>query len=156
MPSTYKSPFATSFKSAIKRGTPCSVAVNNIAKRTKKSPTVVFNSLWKAGLCHRQKFNGQWVYWPSFTCKKSASNAKSCQADMWQCFVDWCVCSGFCTPEQLKNNCGSQQEFMTYCRKFWNKQYNTGTKTTTKRRTGTKSRTTSYSWTGTRKYRRAA
>ena len=46
MPSTYKTPFATTFKSAIKRGVPCSVAVTNIATRCNKTPKVVFESLF--------------------------------------------------------------------------------------------------------------
>jgi len=130
MPTTNKntSPYATSFKSAIKRGTPCFVAVQNIAKRTKKSPNQVFESLFKAGLCFRQKVAGQWVYWPCDWNKTNATNAKTCQNNMWQWFVDWCLCTGVCTPEQLHNHCGSQQDFMNYCKKFWNKQFNTGSK----------------------------
>jgi hypothetical protein len=135
MPNTKKnmSPFATSFKSAINRGTPCFVAVCNIAKRTKKSPNQVFESLFKAGLCFRQKVSGQWIYWPCNWNKTSVTNAKVCQHNMWQSFVDWCLCSGWCTPEQLHNHCGSQQEFFNYCKKFWNKQFTTGTT-----KTGTK------------------
>ena len=59
-----KSPYATSFSSAIKRGTPAGVAVDAIAKRTQLRPSAVFASLHKVGLCQRQKFNGQWIYWP--------------------------------------------------------------------------------------------
>lgn len=127
MSSKNTSPYATSFKSAINRGTPCSVAVQNIAKRTKKSPTVVFNSLHKAGLCDRQKFNGQWIYWPSNCKKSSASAVKTCQWNMWQCFVDWCLASGYCTPEQLRKNATSQQAFMNFCKKFWSKQFSAST-----------------------------
>ena len=57
MPSNYTSPFATSFKSAINRGTSWNVAVQNIANRNNKTVTFVWNSLFKAGLCNRQKFN---------------------------------------------------------------------------------------------------
>lgn len=130
MPTTKKitSPYATSFKSAINRGTPCFVAVQNIAKRTKKSPNQVFESLFKSGLCFRQKVAGQWIYWPCDWNKTNATNAKVCQNTMWQCFVDWCLCSGVCTPEQLHNNCGgSQLDFMNYCKKFWNKQFTNST-----------------------------
>lgn len=142
MPSNYKSPFATSFKSAIKRGVPCSVAVNNIANRNNKTPKVVFESLFKAGLCFRQKFNGVWVYWACEGVKTNATNWKSCQTNMWQSFIDWCICSGVCTPEQLKNNCGSQVDFMNYCKKFFAKQFNgtvggNKTKTTGRKRTST-------------------
>ena len=54
MPSNYKSPFATTFKNGVKRGTPCSTVVESIAKRNNKTPKTVFESLWKAGLCFRQ------------------------------------------------------------------------------------------------------
>lgn len=160
MPSTTnQSPYATSFNSAIKRGTPCSVAVENIAKRKNTTMKTVFQSLFKAGLCHRQKMNGQWVYWPVNGVPSNATNAKTCQANMWQCFIDWCICSGVCTPEQMCNCCGSQTDFMKSCRKFWNKQFVSGT--TSRTTTGTKRRTTktstsrSYKFNG-RKMRRAA
>ena len=120
MPTNHKSPYASSFKSAMKLGTPCGVAVNTIAKNSKKSPKMVFESLFKAGLCFRQKFNGQFVYWTSEKCKKGTATVRNeCQHNMWQCFIDWFISSGFCTPEQLKNHCGSQQEFMAFCRKFF-------------------------------------
>ena len=139
MPTNHKSPFASPFKSAVKHGTPCGVAVNNIAKNSKKSPKVVFESLFKAGLCFRQKFNGQFVYWTSEKCKKgTATHRNECQNDMWQSFIDWCISSGFCTPEQLMKHCGSQKEFMTFCRKFFAKQF--GTTTGTKKRTSTKAK----------------
>lgn len=137
MPSKNTSPYATTFKSAINRGTPCSVAVNNIATRTKKSPTVVYNSLFKAGLCYRQKFNGQWVYWATNGKKTNATVSKGCQWNMWQNFVDWCIASGWCTPQQLHNHCSSQTEFMNYCKKFWSKQFSgttTSKKSTPKRK----------------------
>jgi hypothetical protein len=95
MPSNFKSPYASSFTSAIKRGTPCSVVVNSIANRTKKTPSVIFNSLFKAGLVDRQKFNGQWVYWPVNGKKTNATVTKNCQHNMWQWFVDWCVAGGW-------------------------------------------------------------
>lgn len=134
MSKTYKSPFATSFKSAIKRGTPCSVAVQNIASRNKKSPQTVFESLFKAGLCHRQKFNGQWIYWPvNVTKNANATNRNECQWNMWQSFVDWFISSGFCTPEKLNNCASSQQEFMAFCRKYFNKQFATNSKPKSKK-----------------------
>ena len=127
MPSNFKSPFTTTFKSGINRGVPCSVVVQNIANRNNKTVKFVFNSLWKAGVCNRQKINGQWIYWPCDCKKTNATNVKSCQVNMWQCFVDWCMCSGVCTPEQMSNNCGSQVNFMNYCKKFWGKQFTPGT-----------------------------
>ena len=96
MPTNHKSPYASSFKSAMKHGTPCGVAVNNIAKNSKKSPKMVFESLFKAGLCFRQKFNGQFVYWTSEKCKKGTATVRNeCQHNMWQSFIDWCISSGF-------------------------------------------------------------
>ena len=153
MPTNHKSPYASSFKSAVKNGTPCGVAVNSIAKNKGKTPKMVFESLFKAGLCFRQKFNGQFVYWTSEKCKKgTATHRNGCQNNMWQNFIDWCISSGFCTPEQLKNHCGSQQEFMAYCRKFFAKQFGASTvkkkkktrktsrKSTARKRTTTKVR----------------
>lgn len=131
MPSKTTSPFASTFKTAVKRGTPCSLAVNNIASRTNKTPSFVFQSLYKAGLCFRQKVGGQWVYWAVDGKKGNSKNTKVCQNNMWQCFVDWCICSGCCTPNQMHNHCGSQNDFMNFCKKFWGKQF-TGSSTTKK------------------------
>ncbi len=165
MPSKNTSPYATTFKSAIKRGTPCSVAVNNIATRTKKSPTVIYNSLFKAGLCFRQKFNGQWVYWACDGKKSNATTTKSTQWNMWQCFVDWCIASGHCTPEQLNKHCSSQTQFMNYCKKFWSKQFSTTSGSRKSGKTGRKTGSTtpkSYKFptakgrTGNRRFRKAA
>jgi hypothetical protein len=166
MPSTFKSPFTTTFKSGIKRGVPCSVVVQNIANRNNKTCKFVFNSLWKAGVCNRQKMNGQWIYWPCDCKKANVTNVKNCQVNMWQCFVDWCMVSGVCTPDQMSNNCGSQSSFMNYCKKFWGKQFvgttgRTGTvarKTrTTKSVTSRTGRTHRIGTTGkTTSYRRAA
>jgi hypothetical protein len=117
------SPFTSQFKSMCKRGTPCSVAIKTIAAKCKKTPTVVMNSLCKAGVCCKQKFNGQWLCFPTFPCKTTASKCKPCQTAMWQCFVDWCCCNGCCTPNQLIKNSGSQSKFTSFCKKFWNKQF---------------------------------
>ena len=118
MPSnSYKSPFASAFKSAMKRGVPCSDAVCNIAKKNNKTTNAVFTSLWKAGLCWRQKFNGTWIYCPCENGKGKATNWKNCQVNMWQCFVDWCICSGTCTPDQMKKCMSSQSEFAMNARK---------------------------------------
>jgi hypothetical protein len=133
MPSNFKSPYASSFTSAIKRGTPCSVVVNSIANRTKKTPSVIFNSLFKAGLVDRQKFNGQWVYWPVNGKKTNATTTKNCQHNMWQWFVDWCIAGGWCTPKQFSKHTGSQAEFMSFCKKFFGKQFTGVSGTTTKK-----------------------
>ncbi len=123
MPANSKSPHATSFKSAIKRGTPAGIAVDAIAKRSNKRPGAVFSSLHKAGLCHRQKFNGQSVYWACEAKKSTATVSKGLQLDFWQSYIDWCIASGQCTPDQLAGKASSQQEFMNYCRKFFNSQF---------------------------------
>ena len=174
MPSNSKSPHASSFKTAIKHGTPAGVAVNAIAKRSNKRPSAVFTSLHKAGLCHRQKFNGQYVYWACEGKKSNATIAKGLQLEIWQSFIDWCIASGHCKPEQLQKKIASQQEFMNFCRKFFNKQFSAGSSSTVrksstrrsttnrkvKRITTRKNRTTSYKFpranTTTRRYRRAA
>ena len=124
MPSKYTSPFAPSFKSAVKRGMSYNVAVYNIAKRWKKTPEYVWESLWKADCCYRQKFNGQWIYWPHEHGKYTSKTWKTSQWYMWQWYTEWCMAHGYCTPEQMYNHHGSQKDFMTWCRKFFGKQYN--------------------------------
>lgn len=124
MPSTFKSPYASSFASAIKKGTPCHQAVWNIAKRTNTAANTIYQSLWKAGYCQRQKLNGQWVYWSSFGGATNATKWKTSQYHMWQWFVDWAVASGWCTPQQLNSHKGTQQQFMNFCKKFFNSQFN--------------------------------
>jgi len=124
MPSKYTSPYASSFKSAINRGTSYTFAVNSIAKRWNKTPEFIWQSLYKAGLCYRQKFNGQWIYWPCNVKKGTAKTWKYSQFYMWQWFTEWCFTNGWATPQQFKNHTGSQQDFMTFCRKFFGKQYN--------------------------------
>ncbi len=160
MPTKYKSPYTTSFKSAVKRGTPWFTVVENIAKRHKKTTNYVWNSLWKAGVVQRVKFNGQWIYWPFDAQKTNAKYAKETQYYMWQWFVNWSFSQGYVKPEQFKKYAGSQKQFMTYFRKFWNKQYTTTTKTK-KRTTRNKKRTTTRAYkfpktTKTRRYRKAA
>lgn len=177
MPSQGKSPYATSFKSAIKKGTPAFQAVKVIAKRSSTQPRIVFASLHKAGFCHRQKFNGQFIYWPCEDIKTSATNAKSAQLESWQNLIDWCILTGQCKPQQLDNKTGSQQDFMSYCRKYFNNQLSSSTtkskpkrssdgrskakRSTVKARKASTSRkrtATSYKFprTSTRRYRRAA
>lgn len=123
MSTTFTSPFATPFKSALKRGTSYNEAVNNIASRNHKSPQQVWESLFKAGLCFRQKFNGQWIYFPWNAAKTSSTTWKKSQFNAWQWFSEWCLTSGTCTPEQFKNHCGAQKSFMTWCRKYFGKQF---------------------------------
>ena len=145
MPSNFKSPFASAFKSACKRGTPYCQVVENIAKKNNKSEQIIWNSLWKANLVWRQKFNSQWIYFPSFPCKTKASGWKNAQFQCWQFFCEWMLCSGQCTPEQLKKACSSQTELMKWCKKFWGKQFtssSTSTRKTTGRKTTAKRTTT--------------
>jgi len=147
MPSNNTSPHATSFKSAIKRGIPAGIAVDAIARRSSKRPSAVFSSLHKAGLCHRQKFNGQSVYWACEASKSTATVAKGLQLDFWQSYIDWCVASGHCTPDQLASKISSQQQFMSYCRKFFNSQFSASSSssrnsTSSRGSTSTRSRST--------------
>ncbi|MCA9285617.1 MAG: hypothetical protein KDA22_10395 [Phycisphaerales bacterium] len=127
MPNTTKSPYTTSFCNAINRGTPCWTAICNIANRNGTTPNVVGNSLCKAGCCCRQKFNGQWIFFPTFSGKWNATQGKKCHTNMWQSFVDFCMCSGICTPKQMLNCCGSQAGFVKGCRPFWTKACSTPT-----------------------------
>lgn len=148
MSKNFNSPYASSFKSAVKRGTPCSVAVNNIANKKKTTCKTVFESLCKAGLCNKQKFNGQWIYWPCDELvgkKSSATQCKTAQTMCWQSFIDWCICNGCCTPVQLDKCKGSQSNFMKFCKKFWSKQFTTSTKTTAKSSRKSTSKSTSRS-----------
>lgn len=159
MPSNYKSPFGTSFNSAIKNGTPCGVAIASIAKRCGKSHSVVGNSLFRAGLCFRQKFNGNFVFWPVHGKKCASAKWKPCHTDMWQCFIDWIICNGCCKPEQMNMHCSSQKEFMTWCRKFFAHQFGPATvskskskRKTTKRKT-MKTKTARHKTSSTRVYK---
>lgn len=169
--STRQSPFGRSFQSAINRGTPVSDAVSNIAKRQGRTENSIYLSLWKGGHIQRQKFNGQWVYWPTQGTKRSASTARETQVELWQSFVEWALASGHVTPEQISSHSSSRQQFISYFRRFWSKQFPSQTQksststsrrrsTTTKsRRPATKSRSTrrttakSRSTTRTRNYR---
>ena len=171
MPTTKKSPHATSFNSAIKRGTPAGIAVDAIARRSNTRPGAVFSSLHKAGLCHRQKFNGQWVYWACEGRKSNATVTKSRQSDFWQSFIDWCIAGGHCTSGQLAEKVSARPECMNYCRGFFNRQFpgassssrrgRTAKRTVSRKRTtARKSRPTSYKFprteSTTRRLRRAA
>ena len=103
------------------------MAVQNIAARNKKTTEYVWNSLFKAGHCFRQKFNGKWIYFPNNVKKANASTWKNSQYNQWQWFCEWCLLNGVATPEQFKNHTGSQKEFMTWCRKFFGRQFNWST-----------------------------
>ena len=157
-----KSPYATSFNSAIKRGTPAGAAVKAIATRSQIRPNVVFASLHKANLCHRQKFNGQWIYWAVEGTKSTATTAKNLQVEIWQSLIDWCIASGHCQPQQLADKASSQRELMSYCRTFFNRQFPSSTSRSSKakRTSSRKTPTTSYKFprssSKTRRYRRAA
>jgi hypothetical protein len=149
MYSTFNSPFATSFKTGVKNGTPCSEVVQNISKRTGKPVNTVVQSLVKAGLCFSQKINGTWVFWPTFNCKTTTTHANNIQTNLWQSFVEWCLATGCVTPYQLDNNTTSQKTFMNFCRNFFGKQF-TGVKKTTKTKT-TKKNSWNKTWKSARR-----
>jgi len=160
---SYTSPFASQFKSAIRRGTPASVAVENIASRQGTTMNQVFQSLFKVGLVFRQKMNGQWIYWPVEGVKAKSTITRTAQWKLWQSFVDWAVASGYATPEQICSGKGSQQEFIQSLRKFFNKQFSSTTSGSSSRRTSTSTstststgRTLRYHPSRTRRIRRAA
>lgn len=143
MPTTRKSPFATSFNSAIKRGVPCWQAVQQISKRTGKNPTTIFQSLFNAGCCYRQKVNGQWCYWPVNGKKCNSTFTKQCQFNTWQNFMDWCIASGFCTSKQFKNNCSNPTKFFNFLCNCWTKSFAKSSSTsfsTKKSKTSSKSK----------------
>ena len=128
-----KSPYASSFRTGIKSGKPCSAVIASISKRTGKPITSIVKSLCKAGVCYCQKFNGTWIYWPAFPCKSGAST--TCQTQMWQSFIDWCMASGNCKPAQLEKKVSGQKNFMAFCRHFFAKQFSGISTTKSKRRT---------------------
>ena len=132
MPSTFKSPFATGFKSAVNRGVSYNQAVENLARRSGVTENKVWESLYKAGCCNRQKFNGQWIYFPNFNAKWTATTARSTQFNTWQCFIEWCLTNGICTPTTLSKKCGSQNAFMNACKTWWNRQFTGSAVTVTK------------------------
>ena len=156
------SPFASLFTAACKRGTPCWTAICTIAKNRKTTPSSVCNSLNKAGLINRQKFNGQWICWPSFSSKTNSRSAKTCQTTMWQNFIDWCICSGNCTPRQINLCCGSQSSFIKNCSKYFSRQLGSSSTGSSSKSFGKSNWTPSfnsfsYSFkTGSRKYRKVA
>ena len=150
MPSSQKfqSPFASSFRSAVRRGVPASQAVHGIAQRSRKSETVIFQSLFKADLVWRQKFNSQWIWWAADGRKAQSSQTRSSQFGLWQSFVDWAIASGHVTPEQIQQHSGSQQQFSLFLRKFFGGQFGS---TSSTRRTSTSSSSRSPSTSGTRR-----
>lgn len=117
----FKSPFTTMFIKGIKKGLPCSIVMNTIAIKTKKSPIIIGQSLFKAGLVWRQKINSQWIYWAKNGKKTTISNINTCQANVWQCFIDWCIACGICTPMQVAFKTGVTKNFTKNCTMYVNK-----------------------------------
>ncbi len=139
---TYKSPYASAFNTGISRGTSFNTVVASIAKRQGKTPQQVWESLFKADHCYRQKFNGQWIYWPIEHVKTSGTSRKASQLQQWQWFTEWVITNGLATPEKFFKNTGSQQEFMTFARKYFGKQFVwTTTKSKSRKRKSTSSTT---------------
>lgn len=154
---SHSSPYASSFKSAVRRGTPVSVAVENIASRRSTTTNQVFQSLHKAGLVLRQKFNGQWIYWPVEGMKAKSSVTRTAQWQLWQALVDWAIVSGTATPEQIWSGTGSQHQFIQSQRKFFNEQFHSMTSSSSSRTHRTSSgQTLHYHPSRTRRPRKAA
>ncbi len=123
-PTVTPSPFAKVFIAGCRKGQPCYTVINSICKRTGKSFNTVCASLCKAGVCHGQKFNGQWICRPNFKTPVNTYSAKQAQWNLWQGFVDWCVTSGYCTPVNLNKfaSTGKQAQFMKNCQSLINRQ----------------------------------
>lgn len=117
------SPFTSSFTTAIKNGTPCWTAINNISRKTGKSPKSIISSLRKAGVVHTQTFHGQPVCWPAFPVKTSRTNAKTCQYNQVQWFISWCLSTGIVTPRQFTSWTRSPATFVSNCRKIVARQF---------------------------------
>ena len=123
MENSKSSPFSSAFQSAVRRGTPCSVAVANIAKRQNKTANQVYQSLYKACVVNRQKINGQWVYWAVQARKSTGPVARQAQAALWQSYVDWALANGHTTPEKIADHMGSRSEFQGHFKRFFAKQF---------------------------------
>jgi len=113
--------FATTFKSAVNRGTPATVAVQNIAKKSRKTEAQVWNALFNDGYVNRKKINGSFVYWPNFQPKTKPSN-KNFKTFGFQQFVNWAIVSGYCTPEQVAN-LKTQKDFFNFFGPFFASQF---------------------------------
>ncbi len=155
MPTKAKSPYAATYRAAVRSGTPTSKAVAAIARTYKTTTTTVYASLYKAGVCNRQKCAGQWVYWPCDGAKTSPRYARYCQAEIWQQVIDWCIATGKYKPQQITNNAANQQKFVTFCHRAigtFNRKPATAARTTARKATSYKFPQT----TTARRYRRAA
>jgi hypothetical protein len=115
-----------------KHGVPCGMVVTSISRKTGKNVNVIFKSLCKAGLCKGQKINGQWIYWPTLKVRTNISNAKASKVKMWQCFVDWCTCSGICTTRQITGKSTTSASFAKFCKTWFGKTVTAGGTTRTK------------------------
>ena len=123
---TFSSPFTQAFRSSVNRGTPASTTVANIARRANKTQQSIINSLRKAGQLQSQKFNGQQICWATNGQPANSSTTKTTQAQLWQAYVDWAIASGAATPQQFNSFSGSQKQFTTSARRFFNMQFSTG------------------------------
>ena len=120
MATTKNNNFGSNFKSAVKRGTPAHTAVWNIAQKTGKTESFIWNWLFNNGYVNRKKFGSNFVYWPNFD-----FNAKSNQNNKSACFqqiVGWAIASGYCTPEQV-NGLKSQKDFINFFGPFFASQF---------------------------------
>ena len=160
MENSKSSPFSSSFQASARRGTPCSVAVANIAKRQNKTTNQVYQSLYKACIVNRQKINGQWVYWAVQARKSTGPVARQAQAALWQSYVDWALANGHTTPGKIAGHMSSRDEFQGHFKRFFAKQFSvtkTSSRSSTARTLPYKIRSSnSTGTTSTRRYRRAA
>ena len=92
-----------SFKNSVKKGTPASQAIFDVAKRWKTTPTRVSNVVTKEKLVTVKSFNGQKVYWANFA--PTGKNSKwSKEGEFWfvQWAINWAFANGWAKPEDFK------------------------------------------------------
>ena len=115
--------FGTSFKSAVNRGTPAPVAVQNIVSKTKNAtPSKVWNNLLSNDYVQRRKVSGSYIYFSNFkpTKRVSGSNFKN---ETFQTIVNWAIATGYCTPEQV-GALKTQKDFFNFFGPFIASQFN--------------------------------
>ncbi len=157
-----KSPYATAFQSAIRRGIPAGEAVTAISRRHNKAAQIIFGSLYKAGLVQRRRIDGQWIYWPVQKLARSASAVRLSRARLWQSVIDVCIADGSCGPEQVQAITGDQP-FAAFIRQIATKEIGSARGGSAAKATGRAAsaylfpRTArTVERTATRRYRRAA
>lgn len=113
--------FGASFRNAVKRGTPATTAVWNIARKHGKTETAIWNWLFNNGFVNRKKVGGSWVYWPNFEFN-GKTNTGGFKPFSFQQFINWAIASGYCTPQQV-NQLKTQKDFFNFFGPFFAQQF---------------------------------